>query len=63
MVFHRARHLNSQDSRTLLDQVCLAKFGASEVNMYFKRSFDEEEYKFADFLMKKFKFISLGNRE
>ena len=52
----------SQDSRPLLDQVCLAKFRASKVNMYFKRLFDEEEYEFADFLMKKLKDLVAQKR-
>ena len=42
----------SQDLRPPLEQVCSAEFRAGEVNIYFKRSFDESEYEFADFLMK-----------
>jgi hypothetical protein len=51
----------SKESRPLLEEVSVVQFRVGEACMYFKRSF-EEDYKCADFLMKRFKDLVAEKR-
>ena len=51
----------SKESRPLLEEVSVVQFRVGEACMYFKRSF-EEDYKCADFLMKRLKNLVAEKR-
>ena len=44
----------SENSKPLLEEVCMVEFRVGEAKMYFKQSINDSDVKCTDFMMKKY---------